>query len=103
MFNIIAYYVLALPVGITLAFSTQAHLGLSGLWIGKAIAVESVKCRSDDIQGQVIGLFTVGISEYLVVWFGTNWDKEVQKSILRNAEEAKSRALSEQREQGHGE
>ncbi|KAL4062494.1 MOP flippase [Scleroderma citrinum] len=82
VFNIIAYYVLALPIGITLAFSARAHLGLSGLWIG-----------------QVIGLFTVGISEYLVVWLGTDWDKEVQKSILRNEEEAKSRGLLEQREQ----
>ncbi|KIL64936.1 hypothetical protein M378DRAFT_192492 [Amanita muscaria Koide BX008] len=70
VFNIIAYYVLALPIGIMLAFSF--NLGLQGLWIG-----------------QVIGLFTVGVSEYLVVWLGTDWDKEVQESIRRNAEEAK--------------
>lgn len=31
-FNIIAYYVLALPIGITLAF--KQHVGLQGLWIG---------------------------------------------------------------------
>lgn len=31
-FNIIAYYVLALPIGITLAF--RQHIGLQGLWIG---------------------------------------------------------------------
>ncbi|KAL0954080.1 hypothetical protein HGRIS_005227 [Hohenbuehelia grisea] len=33
-FNIIAYYVLALPLGITLAFHPKTHLGLQGLWIG---------------------------------------------------------------------
>ncbi|KAI6023771.1 MATE efflux family protein [Pisolithus microcarpus] len=68
IFNIIAYYVLALPIGITLAFSTRIHLGLKGLWIG-----------------QVIGLFTVGTAEYVVVWLGTNWDKEVEKSMFRNS------------------
>ncbi|KAG9313160.1 MATE efflux family protein [Chiua virens] len=73
-FNIIAYYVLALPIGITLAF--RQHIGLQGLWIG-----------------QVIGLFTVGICEYGVICFGTNWDEEILKGIIRNAEEAKQRAL----------
>ena len=32
MFNLIAYYVLALPLGISLAF--RFGLGLQGLWIG---------------------------------------------------------------------
>lgn len=76
MFNLVAYYILALPIGITLAFKT--NLGLQGLWIG-----------------QVIGLFTVGLSEYSVVWLGTSWDREIQKGIKRNAEEAKRRALAE--------
>jgi MATE family multidrug resistance protein len=31
-FNMLAYYVLALPLGITLAF--RANYGLQGLWIG---------------------------------------------------------------------
>ncbi|KAI0916734.1 hypothetical protein AcW1_007896 [Taiwanofungus camphoratus] len=35
VFNLIAYYVLALPMGITLAFHPRTHLGLQGLWIGK--------------------------------------------------------------------
>lgn len=33
-FNLIAYYVIALPLGITLAFHQRTHLGLQGLWIG---------------------------------------------------------------------
>lgn len=34
LFNLVAYYVLALPLGITLAFHPRTHLGLQGLWIG---------------------------------------------------------------------
>lgn len=83
MFNLIAYYILALPIGITLAFKTD--LGLQGLWIG-----------------QVIGLFIVGLSEYGVVWLGTNWDREIQKGIKRNAEEAKRRVLAERIRQEGG-
>ncbi|KAG1857342.1 MOP flippase [Suillus subalutaceus] len=83
MFNLVAYYILALPIGITLAFKTG--IGLQGLWIG-----------------QVIGLFTVGLSEYGMVWLGTNWDREIQKGIKRNAEEAKRRVLAEQIRQEDG-
>ncbi|KAG0698195.1 MATE efflux family protein [Suillus ampliporus] len=83
MFNLVAYYILALPIGITLAFKTG--LGLQGLWIG-----------------QVIGLFIVGLSEYGVVWLGTNWDREIQKGIKRNAEEAKRRVLAERIRQEGG-
>ncbi|EMD40035.1 hypothetical protein CERSUDRAFT_45456, partial [Gelatoporia subvermispora B] len=79
IFNVVAYYVLALPMGITLAFHPRTHLGLRGLWIG-----------------QVVALFIVGLGEYAVVWFGTNWDKEVQKGIQRNQEEAKRRQMHEQ-------
>ncbi|CDO70829.1 hypothetical protein BN946_scf184801.g21 [Trametes cinnabarina] len=75
-FNLIAYYVLALPMGITLAFHPKIHLGLQGLWIG-----------------QVVALFIVGISEYAVVWVGTDWSWEVQKGIERNEAEAKRRQL----------
>ena len=35
LFNLVAYYVLALPLGITLAFHAKTHLGLQGLWIGE--------------------------------------------------------------------
>jgi MATE family multidrug resistance protein len=73
VFNIFAYYVLALPIGISLAFKTS--LGLQGLWIG-----------------QVIGLFLVGIGEYLVVCI-TDWDKEISRAVERNEEEAKRRAV----------
>lgn len=39
--------------------------------------------------GQVVALFLVGLGEYGVVWFGTNWEKEVKKGIERNnAEDA---------------
>jgi MATE family multidrug resistance protein len=64
LFNLVSYYVLALPLGITLAF--RYSQGLYGLWIG-----------------QVIALFLVGFSEYAVVWLGSDWDKEIQKGIER--------------------
>ncbi|KAI5122020.1 hypothetical protein M0805_008011 [Coniferiporia weirii] len=67
LFNLGAYYVLALPMGIALAFSPRTHMGLQGLWIG-----------------QVVALFIVGIGLYLVVWRGTDWEKEVQQGIERN-------------------
>lgn len=70
LFNIIAYYVLALPMGISLAFLTD--LKLQGLWIG-----------------QVVALSLVGMGLYTVVWKGTNWEKEVQKAVERNQEEAR--------------
>jgi len=74
LFNIIAYYILALPMGITLAFHPKLNYGLQGLWIG-----------------QVVALFLVGISEYCVVWLGTDWDLEIKKSIERNREEGERR------------
>lgn len=38
------------------------------------------------------------MSEYGVICFGTNWVKEIQKGITRNAEEAKQRAALERRQ-----
>ncbi|KAF9529009.1 MOP flippase [Crepidotus variabilis] len=73
LFNLVAYYVLALPVGITLAF--RYNQGLQGLWIG-----------------QVVALFLVGAAEFLVVWLGTDWKQEVLKGIERNQGEAKRQA-----------
>ncbi|THU97692.1 MATE efflux family protein [Dendrothele bispora CBS 962.96] len=70
IFNFVAYYVIALPLGIGLAF--RHGKGLQGLWIG-----------------QVVGLTVVGLSEYAVVWLGTDWEREVEKGVQRNAEEAK--------------
>ncbi|KAI0034870.1 mate-domain-containing protein [Vararia minispora EC-137] len=69
LFNVVAYYVLALPIGISLAF--KYALGLPGLWIG-----------------QVVALFIVGFAEYGVVWLGTDWEGEVRKGIERNRAEA---------------
>ncbi|KAJ7746753.1 MOP flippase [Mycena maculata] len=76
LFNCVAYYVLALPLGITLAFHPRSDLGLQGLWIG-----------------QVVALFIVGLGEYYVVW-GSDWDLEVKRGAERNEEEAKRRSLT---------
>ncbi|KAJ7173576.1 MATE efflux family protein [Mycena filopes] len=73
LFNCVAYYVLALPMGITLAFHPRTALGLQGLWIG-----------------QVVALFIVGLGEYSVVWY-SDWELEIQRGIERNEEEAKRR------------
>jgi len=78
LFNVVAYYILALPIGITLAFHPTLDLGLQGLWIG-----------------QVVALFIVGSGEYLVVWLGTDWEKEVEFGIERNREDAKRRAMQQ--------
>jgi len=78
LFNVVAYYILALPIGITLAFDPIFDLGLQGLWIG-----------------QVVALFIVGLGEYAVVWVGTDWDKEVALGIERNRQEAKRRSQFE--------
>ncbi|KAF8824305.1 hypothetical protein HHX47_DHR8000353 [Lentinula edodes] len=69
-YNFVAYYVLALPLGIFLAF--RSEYGLKGLWIG-----------------QLVGLTVVGISEYVVILVGTDWECEVEKGVRRNLEEAK--------------
>ena len=88
LFNIIAYYVLALPIGITLAFHSSTRLGLVGLWIGASRVLLRLPRRTDIDHfrntGQVVGLFIVGIGEYCVVWLGTDWEEEVRKGIGRN-------------------
>jgi MATE family multidrug resistance protein len=93
IFNLVAYYVLALPMGITLAFHPLTHLGLQGLWIGPYCIVQGDAILLIlDSPGQVVALFIVGLGEYGVVWLGTNWDLEVQRGIKRNELEAKRQA-----------
>ncbi|KXN84930.1 hypothetical protein AN958_11913 [Leucoagaricus sp. SymC.cos] len=77
LFNIVAYYVIALPMGLTLAFHPATLLGLQGLWIG-----------------QVVALFIVGLGEYAVVWLRTDWDLEVQRGLEHNQLEASHRVRS---------
>lgn len=84
LFNIVAYYVLALPMGLTLAFHPRADLGLQGLWIG-----------------QVVALFIVGIGEYCVVWLGTDWEKEVQLGIERTGAAPNFTSLREFRDEAY--
>ena len=48
----------------------------------------------------MIALFIVGLSEYGVVWLGTDWEKEVRRGIERNQEEAKRRQMHERRRTG---
>ena len=51
---------------------------------------------TDPNSGQVVALFIVGFGEYAVVWLGTDWNKEVQKGIDRNKEQAQARRLHAQ-------
>ena len=44
----------------------------------------------------MVALFIVGFGEYAVVWLGTDWNKEVQKGIERNIQQAKIQAMSGQ-------
>ncbi|KAK9464151.1 mate-domain-containing protein [Lipomyces oligophaga] len=62
LINSAAYYVLALPLGIYLAFHGR---GLSGLWAGQCIA-----------------LYIAGTLEFSVV-MSTNWTKEVDNALSR--------------------
>ena len=96
-FNLVAYYVLALPLGIALAF--HWGYGLPGLWIGTYtpplllfyFIFESYfhvyVIIIAPLTGQVVALFIVGTCEYAVVWLGTDWDHEVEKGVLRNNQE----------------
>ena len=61
LFNLVAYYVLALPIGITLAFHPRTHLGLEGLWIGLSFSlfllpphVFTYPLRSDHLDSLLI-------------------------------------------------
>lgn len=98
LFNFVAYYIIALPLGIALAFLPQAHMGLQGLWIGYSNLFWSSSyyaTLTHPFPGQVVALFIVGIGEYAVVWLGTDWEKEVVKSIERNEQDVVRRAMVE--------
>lgn len=100
LFNLVAYYVLALPLGITLAFHPKTHMGLQGLWIGMRHA-QLYKVAATLLTphaGQVVALFIVGLSEYAVVWLGTDWPGEIRRSVERNEAEAKRRQSYAQRQ-----
>jgi len=62
--NLAAYYVLALPLGIALAF--RGNQALSGLWIGQDVA-----------------LCLVGLGEMYLVCCVTQWHREAQKAAVR--------------------
>jgi len=89
----VAYYVLALPVGLGLAFHPRTHLGLQGLWVGGFLHFIECSLYNFLRSGQVLGLFIVGLGEYGVVWLATDWNKEVQRCIDRNLLEAKQQVL----------
>ncbi|KAI8146084.1 mate-domain-containing protein [Fennellomyces sp. T-0311] len=74
--NLVSYYILALPLGIYLAF--QHHLGLAGLWVGQCVA-----------------LFLVGGVEWLII-LRTNWNKEVEKCFERVRSEQKAQGDDEE-------
>lgn len=98
-----AYYVLALPVGLSLAFHPRTHLGLQGLWVGTYSCILSNASLYKFLRlGQVLGLFIVGLGEYGVVWLATDWNKEVQRSKDRNLLEAKQQAFCVQNEDNVG-
>lgn len=53
--------------------------------------------------GQVVALFIVGFGEYAVVWLGTDWNKEVQKGVDRNIQQAKIQTMNAERDEEHAE
>ena len=59
--NVVAYYVVGIPIGLVLAF--KAQLGLYGMWIGLAVGLMSVSC------------FLVPF-----ILFATNWEKESMRA-----------------------
>lgn len=63
--NLIAYYLVAFPLGYLLAFTLQ--WGLEGLWVSLCVA-----------------LWLVGLGEIVVVVY-TNWSVEVERCQARNA------------------
>ncbi|GAA5877766.1 hypothetical protein JCM3774_000749 [Rhodotorula dairenensis] len=65
--NTASYYVLGLPIGITVAF-VGPKLGLNGLWLGLTIA-----------------LTLTGLSSTYIVWF-MDWEREAEQTRIRLGE-----------------
>lgn len=82
-------------MGITLAFHPHTHLGLQGLWIGRLLpnSYHPRPLTHFGCIGQVVALFIVGLGEYGVVWLATDWEREIEKGIERNRDEAKRRLM----------
>lgn len=76
--NLVAYYVIALPLGIYLAFNHG--YGLSGLWVGQCLA-----------------LFLVGFIEWAIIG-RTDWNLEVHKCFERVRAEGKEDDTDEEDE-----
>jgi len=74
IFNLVAYYVLALPVGITLAFHPRTHLGLQGLWIGMSYRYPASEFA-----------LTLSIGRYQVKsWACSCWDRRIRCGVARD-------------------
>ncbi|KAF9981288.1 hypothetical protein BGZ65_004116 [Modicella reniformis] len=74
--NLIAYYLVAFPLGYFLAF--KLHWGLKGLWSALCVA-----------------LWIVGLGEFVVI-LRTNWNGEVDKCKERNDLTAKTKIINDE-------
>ena len=89
LFNLIAYYVLALPAGLTLAFNPSLDFGLRGLWIGVQSFV-TTNCVADlfarpslrTVHCRFRGILCSGFQDGL----GVGGPKERQKKSRRGTE-----------------
>ncbi|KIK58000.1 hypothetical protein GYMLUDRAFT_45564 [Collybiopsis luxurians FD-317 M1] len=79
--NITAYYVLGIPFGIFLAFSSSTHMGLAGLWVGLTIAL----------------IYCAGFGIAMSVWT-PDWEQEVKKVEKRVEEEGEREREREEQE-----
>lgn len=65
---------------------------LQGLWLGNQ-QPKSFDKVTDDLLGQVIGLFLVGFGEYAAVWW-TDWPKEIERAKERIENDVDERSHS---------
>ena len=75
--NVVGYYVIALPTGLSLAFKGW---GLVGLWIGQCLA-----------------LSVVGFIQWLIVWW-TDWEVQVARAFERMYDQGAGRKGVEEEE-----